>query len=293
MTPEEEKELARRVQEGDAQAREHMIRANLRLVVSIAKNYVNLGLSFLDLIEEGNIGLMKAVERFDPEKNCRFSTYATWWIKQSIRRALINTVKTVRIPAYMVELVSRWKSMALELTFRLGRQPTESEVAEELGIPAENWNIVRRTVQTASTGISQGPDLELAASELLEDTDGVTPDEEFFQSYEVQRLRELLDSIDEREAAVLKMRYGLEGMETMTLKEIGKRIGVTRESVRQIEGKALRKLQEILVKDFGIEGPVKEPTPGICKPPRKRKKKASRAKGSAKGKSGGKKKKKK
>ena len=244
LSPEEEKELARRIKKGDMKAREKMIRANLRLVVSIAKNYVNRGLSFMDLIEEGNIGLMKAVERFDPEENCRFSTYATWWIKQAIRRALINTVKTVRIPSYMVELVSKWKTVAMELTYRLGRQPTAPEVAHELNIPIENWNMVRRTVNTATTGVSNGPDLEVAASELLEDIETKSPDEEFFQAYEIQRLKEVLESLDEREAAVLKMRYGLDGNEPMTLKEIGKRIGLTRERVRQIKNKAMQVLRK-------------------------------------------------
>ncbi len=273
LSPEEEKELARRIKKGDMKAREHMIRANLRLVVSIAKNYVNRGLSFMDLIEEGNIGLMKAVERFDPEENCRFSTYATWWIKQAIRRALINTVKTVRIPSYMVELVSKWKAVAMELTYRLGRQPTAPEVANALNIPIENWNMVRRTVNTANTGVTNGPDLEVAASELLEDMETKGPEEEFFQSYEIKRLKEVMKSLDERESAVLRMRYGLDGNEPMTLKEIGKRIGLTRERVRQIERNALKKFQEILGKDFGMDpDTLKEPTPGICKPPRKKKK---------------------
>ncbi len=142
LAPQEEINLAIRIGDGDVEAREHMIRANLRLVVSIAKNYVNRGLSFMDLIEEGNIGLMKAVEKFDPEAGCRFSTYATWWIKQGIRRALVNSVKTVRVPSYMSEIVSKWKTMAMELNYRLGRAPTSSEIAEELELPTANWNVV-------------------------------------------------------------------------------------------------------------------------------------------------------
>ena len=134
MNADEEKSLGTRIQAGDLEAREHMIRANLRLVVSIAKNYVNRGLSFMDLIEEGNIGLMKGVEKFDPEAGCRFSTYATWWIKQGIRRALVNTVKTVRVPSYMSEIVSRWKNLGMELNYKLGRPPTTAEIAEELEV---------------------------------------------------------------------------------------------------------------------------------------------------------------
>src|SRR5262247_1439397 len=150
LTPEEEIELATRIQRGDLAAREHMIRANLRLVVSIAKNYGNRGLSFMDLIEEGNIGLMKAVEKFDPKAGCRFSTYATWWIKQGIRRSLVNSVKTVRVPSYMSEIVSRWKATAMELGYRLGRQATTSEIAEQLDLPESNWNVVRETVLSNS-----------------------------------------------------------------------------------------------------------------------------------------------
>ena len=272
LSPDEEKQLSRKVQEGDEGAREHMIRANLRLVVSVAKNYVNRGLPFMDLIAEGNIGLVKAVEKFDPEENCRFSTYATWWIKQAIRRALINTVKTVRIPSYMVDLVTRWRAIALELTFRLGRQPTAAEVGQELGLPESNINLLRRTVNTAETGKASGPDLEVAASELLEDLDAPTPDDEFFQSYQKARLHEVLDEFEPEEQTVLRLRYGLEDGEAMTLKAIGQRIGKTRERVRQIEKSALLKFQNILKKDFGIEEPLGEPTPSVCKPSRKKNK---------------------
>ena len=245
-------QLSSRVQSGDMAAREHMIRANLRLVVSIAKNYVNRGLQFMDLIEEGNLGLLKAVEKFDPRKECRFSTYATWWIKQSIRRALINTVKTVRVPSYMVELISKWKSMAMELNFKLGRTPTPAEIAQELQIPIENWDVVKRTVQASTTGTSaMSLDLLSAVSDMIEDHRNKQPDEEFLGAHDVQRLYELLSSIDEREAEVLRLRYGLREGEPMTLKAIGERIGLTRERVRQIEHEALRKLNCILSREFG------------------------------------------
>jgi RNA polymerase primary sigma factor len=253
LTAKEEIELARRVQKGDMAAREHMIRANLRLVVSIAKNYVNRGLAFLDLIEEGNIGLMKAVERFDPDAGCRFSTYATWWIKQAIRRSLINSVKTVRVPSYMAEIISRWKSLAHNLTYSLGRQPTSAEVAEELGLPDENRMVVRRTVCTS--GAPQGIislDVLPAAEDTLEDPSAKVPGDDLLDASEIDKLHELLSEMDEVESEVLKLRYGLgTNGEGMTLKGIGKMMGLTREKVRQIEKRSLRRLQDWFLQAYG------------------------------------------
>ena len=252
LGPQDEIDLAIRIGEGDMEAREHMIRANLRLVVSIAKNYVSRGLTFMDLIEEGNIGLMKAVEKFDPEAGCRFSTYATWWIKQGIRRSLVNSVKTVRVPSYMSEIVSRWKTMAMELNYRLGRPPTSSEIAEELELPISNWNVVRETVLSNSQPVhSMNEDSSSVYTEMLEDTRTKTPEEEIFTNLELDRLQELLAAIDGREAAVLKMRYGLETGKSMTLKAIGERLGLTRERVRQMEQEALRKLYCTMAREFG------------------------------------------
>ncbi len=256
LTAEEEIELARRIQEGDMEAREHMIRANLRLVVSIAKNYVHRGLVFLDLIEEGNIGLMKAVERFDPDAGCRFSTYATWWIKQAIRRSLISSVKTVRVPSYMSEIISRWKTLALELSYTLGRQPTSSEIAEELGLAEDNRAVVRQTVHTS--GAPHGIlslDVLPAAEETLEDPQAKEPHEELLAAGELQKLHELLAEMDEVEAEVLRLRYGLgEENEGMTLKSIGRMMGLTREKVRQIEKRSLAKLQSWFLESYGETG---------------------------------------
>ena len=254
LTPDEEIQLAKRVQKGDLAAREHMIRANLRLVVSIAKNYMNRGLAFMDLIEEGNIGLMKAVEKFDPKAGCRFSTYATWWIKQGIRRSLINTVKTVRVPSYMAEIVSRWKATAMELNYRLGRQPTSSEIAEELDLPENNWNVVRETVLANSQPThSMSEDASSVFSDLLEDPNMRPPEEAIFGNMELDRLRQLLDRLELRESRILKLRYGIGTGEPMTLKAIGKRFGLTRERVRQMEQQALQKLYRVMSREFGEE----------------------------------------
>jgi RNA polymerase primary sigma factor len=248
LNAEQELALGSRIQAGDLEAREHMIRANLRLVVSVAKMYTDRGLSLQDLIAEGNIGLMKAAEKFDPAAGCRFSTYGTWWIKQAIRRALTNTVKPVRVPSYMSELISRWRVVSQELAYLLGRAPSVEEVAEELGIPEENWPILKRTIHVSGLGPQVSLDALTAGQDTVEDGATQAPDEQMLNADMIAKLGELLNVIDEREATILRLRYGLGSVagEMMTLKEIGKVVGLTRERVRQIEQEALRKLYGVM-----------------------------------------------
>jgi len=240
--------LGRRIQAGDLAAREHMIRANLRLVVSIAKRFTGRGLPLQDLIAEGNLGLLKSIEKFDPERGFRFSTYATWWIQQTIRRALINTAKTVRVPSYMVEILTKWTRASTELHQRLGRPPTNAEVSESLDLSANNLKVVQQTLMTATGSTSLGDELLYdLPGDASPGADHQQPDEIVQQADSLAMLRDILQVIDEREAQVLRMRYGLDDDNPLSLEKIAKQLGMSRERVRQMEREALRKLHVYLV----------------------------------------------
>ena len=243
LSPAEELELAQRIQLGDPIARDRMVRANLRLVVRIARNYLGRGIDLQDLIEEGNLGLLRAVEKFDPAMNTRFSTYASYWIKQSITRTLQNATRAIRLPSYVLTLVAKWRRTTLRLKEKLGRQPTEEEVRQKLRLSPRKVRILQKAIRVYH--LVPQSDMDTSArpmEDLLQDGRSRPPDAEAIHAEEIERVIHLLDSLQPRETAVLQMRFGLAGHEPLSLRDVGDRMGLTRERVRQIEVRALQKL---------------------------------------------------
>jgi RNA polymerase primary sigma factor len=252
LTAEEEIDLARKVQKGNPKARELMIRANLRLVVKIAREYENLGLPLLDLINEGNIGLMAAVERFDPTKGAKLSTYSSWWIKQAIRRALANQSKTIRLPVHMVDKIYNMKKTALKLQEAFGREPTDPELAAELGLSVRQVRDMRSfAIRPASLDAPIGDDESGNLADIVSDENASSPYQQLEDKTITDMLGSLVDRLQPREADILRYRFGLDGGQERTLEEVGVKFGVTRERIRQLQNLALRKLRRMIER---IEG---------------------------------------
>lgn len=250
LTAEEERELGWKIiNEQCPAARDRMIKSNLRLVVAIAKKYTNRGLQITDLIEEGNIGLMRAVEGFDPAQGARFSTYGSWWIKQGIKRALMNANQPIHIPAYMVELIAKWKMHSRLLQAKLGHEPSMEQLAQSMDLPVKKVQIIKRAVKAFNAPNQAPRDMDgeaVGLDGLIADYRMATPDDQSLREEELGILRRLMETIDDREAEILRLRFGLDGSEPLTLKEIAGEVGISRERVRQIIEESLERLNERL-----------------------------------------------
>ena len=245
LNAEGEIDLARRIQKGDREARNIMIRSNLRLVISIAKRYTNIGLSFSDLVEEGNIGLMRAVEKFNPKRGYRFSTYASWWIKQAIMRALSNQGKTIRIPVYVYDLISKWRKVRDGLMQQLNRVPTRREIAKVMQVPVHKIKEIENIVgRPGSLNAPVSLDSTAELIDLIQDDATHSPEKKMGESLREERIHSILETLDERERKILILRFGLEGQGQHTLEEVAQHFGITRERIRQIEVVALKKIRD-------------------------------------------------
>ncbi len=249
LTAEKELEVAKRVVKGDKDAREMMIRSNLRLVISIAKKYINLGVPLSDLIEEGNIGLMKAVEKFDPKRGFRFSTYAAWWIKQGISRAIIDQGKMIRVPVYMNEEILKYKKCVEALTHKLKRRPAHGEIAKRLKVSVEKVRDLEQSIaKMSSLDAPIGEDGDGQVKDIIEDQSMATPDEELETFMNKERTMGLLDMLNDRERKIIELRFGLVDGNTRTLAEIADEMGVSRERIRQVEAATIKKIRKLLKK---------------------------------------------
>src|SRR5256886_14476547 len=249
LTPQQEIELAGKIKKGDAAARERMINANLRLVVTIARDYANLGLPLLDLISEGNMGLTKAVERFDPNKGAKLSTYAMWWIKQSIKRALANQSKTIRVPVHLADKLAKMRRVSLQMSDELGREPTDEELGEEIGIASEKVARLKSVgIRPTSLDAPITGDDSTEFAEVIGDDGAQTPFELLRDKNLLGEVDGLLEVLDPREKKIISQRFGLDGGEPKTLEDVGKDFGITRERIRQLQNIALAKLSRALSK---------------------------------------------
>ena len=249
LTPAQEVELAARIQSGDAAARDWMIRANLRLVVKIAHDYEGMGLPLLDMINEGNVGLMRAVQRFDPAKGAKLSTYAAWWIKQAIKRGIANQGRTIRVPVHLVDRIAKIRRTSMRLQEELGREPSDAEIAEALGMTRKRvTQLLEASQRTASLDAPVGEDDDTSLGERVRDESMTTADQSIQQDQSHAMIREFVDRLDAREQVILRYRFGLDGGNEKTLEEVGQHFGVTRERIRQIQNGAMAKLRRWIEK---------------------------------------------